>query len=77
MKNIMTKRPVLYMYMYAVPKFRGRCISGHKWQLKRFRIIITFMANSRNDNVTMFILHLPLTVFSFKVKFSSFALASP
>ena len=30
----------------------------------------------RNDHVTMFILHLPLAVFSVAVKLSSFALAS-
>ena len=33
-------------------------------------------ANSRNDHVTMFILHLPLAVFSVSVKLGSFALAS-
>ena len=33
-------------------------------------------ANIRNDQVIMFILHLPLVVFSFPIKFSSFALAS-
>ena len=42
--------------------------------LQRFRI--TVMENGRNDNVTTFILQLPLAVFSFLVKFSSFALAS-
>ena len=35
-----------------------------------------FMANGRNDHVTMFILHLPLAVFSFSVKLRNFALAS-
>ena len=34
----------------------------------------TFEANGRNDHVTMFILHLPLAVFSFSEKLSSFAL---
>ena len=33
-------------------------------ELKKIRI--TFMTNGRNDNVTMFILHLPLTVFSLR-----------
>ena len=33
-------------------------------------------ANGRDDHVTTFILHLPLTVFSFSVKLSSFVLAS-
>ena len=42
--------------------------------LEKFRI--TFTANGRNDHVTMFILYLPLAVFSFSVKLSSFALAS-
>ena len=37
---------------------------------------ITFTANGRNDHVIMFILHLPLTVFSFSVKSSRLALAS-
>ena len=31
--------------------------------IERFRT--TFTANGRNDHVTIFILHLPLTVFSF------------
>ena len=39
-------------------------------------IRITFAANGRNDHVTMFILYLPLAVFSFSVKLSIFALAS-
>ena len=42
--------------------------------LEKFRI--TFAANGRNNDVTMFILYLPLAVFSFSVKLSSFALAS-
>ena len=42
--------------------------------LERFKA--TFTANDRNDHVTMFILHLPLAVFSFSAKLSSFALAS-
>ena len=37
---------------------------------------ITFTANGRNDHVTMFTLYLPLVVFSFSAKLSSFALAS-
>ena len=37
---------------------------------------MTFAANVRYDHVTMFILYLPLAVFSFSVKSSSFALAS-
>ena len=41
---------------------------------KRFRIIFT--ENGRNDHMTMFMLHLPLVVFSFSVKLSCFALAS-
>ena len=32
-----------------------------------------FAANGRNDHVTMFILHLPLAVFSLSVKLSIFA----
>ena len=36
----------------------------------------TQTANVRNDHVAMFILYLPLAVFSFSVKSSSFALAS-
>ena len=47
-------------------------IERRKVKLER----ITFTANGRNDHVTMFILHLPLTVFSFSVKSSSLALAS-
>ena len=39
--------------------FTGDCVA----LLERFRV--TLMANSRNDRVTMFILHLPLTVFKF------------
>ena len=42
--------------------------------IERFRITLT--ANGRNDHVTMFILYLPLAVFSFSVKLSSFSLAS-
>ena len=42
--------------------------------LERFQI--TFTANGRNDHVTMFTLYLPLAVFSFSVKSSSFVLAS-
>ena len=42
--------------------------------IERFRN--KFLSNGRNDHVTMFILHLPLAVFSFSVKLSSFALAS-
>ena len=38
--------------------------------LERFRI---FTENGGNDPVTMFILYLPLAVFSFLVKLSSFA----
>ena len=37
---------------------------------------MTFMANDRTDHVTMFTLHLSLTVSSFSVKLISFALAS-
>ena len=37
---------------------------------------ITFTANGRNDNMVMFFLFLPLTVFSFSVKFSFFYPAS-
>ena len=37
---------------------------------------MTFTANVRYDHVTMFTLYLPLAVFSFSVKSSSFALAS-
>ena len=37
---------------------------------------ITLTANGRNDHVTMFTLYLPLAVFSFSVKLSSFALVS-
>ena len=33
-------------------------------------------ANGKDDHVTTFILHLPLAVFSFSVKLSSFVLAS-
>ena len=40
------------------------------------RLRMTFTANVRYDHVTMFILYLPLAVFSFSVKSSSFALAS-
>ena len=42
------------------------------------RLRITFKANGKrqNDHVTMFILNLPLAVFSFSVKSSGFALAS-
>ena len=40
------------------------------------RVGITFTANGRNDHVTMFILHLPLAVFSFLEKLSRFALPS-
>ena len=42
--------------------------------LERFRI--TFTTNGRNDHVTMFNLYLPLAVFSFSVKLSSFTLAA-
>ena len=35
----------------------------------------TYRVHGRNDHVTMFISHLPLTVFSFSVKLSSLALA--
>ena len=44
------------------------------WKIERLRM--TFMANVRYDHVTMFIFYLPLAVFSFSVKSSSFALAS-
>ena len=37
---------------------------------------MTFTASVRYDHVSMFILYLPLAVFSFSVKSSSFALAS-
>ena len=37
---------------------------------------MTFTANVRYDHVTMFILYLPLAIFSFSVKLSSFASAS-
>ena len=37
---------------------------------------ITLKANDRKDQRTMFILHLPLDVFIFSVKLSSFALVS-
>ena len=40
------------------------------------RLRMTFMANVRYDHVTMFILYLPLAVFSFSFKSRSFALAS-
>ena len=49
--------------------------SNCRWSrnlVERFRV--TFTANSRNDHVTMFILHLPLAVFSFSAHLSSFAL---
>ena len=36
---------------------------------------MTFTANVRYDHVTMFILYLPLPIFSFPVKSSSFAFA--
>ena len=51
-----------------VSGFRGQ--KGKK--IERFGITLT--ANGRNDHVTMFILHLPLAVFIFSVKLSSFAL---
>ena len=37
---------------------------------------ITVKANGRNDHVTMFTVYLPLAVFTFSVKLSSFGLAS-
>ena len=37
---------------------------------------MTFTADGRNDHVTMFSLHLPLAVFTFLVKLSTFAIAS-
>ena len=37
---------------------------------------MTFTANVGYDHVTMFILYLPLAVFSFSVKSSSFALTT-
>ena len=40
------------------------------------RLRIKFTTNGKNDHVTMFILHLPLAVFSFSVKLGSFSLAS-
>ena len=40
------------------------------------RLSTTFTANCRDDHVTMFTPHLPLAVFSFSEKLSSFALAS-
>ena len=42
--------------------------------LERFKTMLT--ANGRNNHVTMFILHLPLAVFSFLVKLGSFVLES-
>ena len=49
----------------------------HAWNITRLieRFRITFTANGRDDHATMFTLHLPLAVFSFSVKLSSFALA--
>ena len=44
-------------------------------KLERFRI--TFMANGKNDHVTVFTLYLPCAVFSFVVELSSFVLFSP
>ena len=46
--------------------------------LRKSYIRMTFTANGKRKyyHVTMFILHLPLAVFSFSVKSSSFALAS-
>ena len=48
------------------------------WQspllLEIFRI--TFTVNGTNGHVTMFILYLPLALYNFSVKLSSFALAS-
>ena len=38
------------------------------------RLSTTFTANGRYDHVIMFILHLPLAVFSFSEKLSVFAL---
>ena len=35
-----------------------------------------FMSNGKNDHVNMFTMYLSLTIFSFLVKLSSFALAS-
>ena len=43
-------------------------------KLERFRI--SFMANGRNDHVTVFTLYLPYAVISFVVELSSFALFS-
>ena len=37
---------------------------------------MTFAANGNDDHVTMFVLYLPLAVFSFSGKLSSFTLAS-
>ena len=42
--------------------------------VKRFRV--GFTANGRNDHMTTFTLHLPLAVFSFLVKLSSFVSTS-
>ena len=42
----------------------------------RRRIKFTVNANGINDHVTMFSLHLPLAIFSFLVKLSSFPIAS-
>ena len=48
---------------------------GHH-SFSKWAIRISFRPKGRNDHVTMFILHLPLAVFSFSVKLSSLGLAS-
>ena len=52
-------------------KLNAHCVN---LTIDRFRITLT--ANGKNEHVIMFALYLPLTVFSFSVKSSSFALAS-
>ena len=49
-------------------------VTGTEGSIERFTV--AFTANGRNDHVTMFTLHLPLAVFSFSEKLSSFAFAS-